>query len=165
MPDRRLLRDIRSAYDGMKAYQYEVGQYLLWYRFNKAGTTSDPVYDIGPQRSWYSVVWVPAHIGEYRRAGKNFDDDGLYLVDRVHAVLSYQAFYNSGIQDPDPNFQNHLNDRVGFDGKLFSVSEFLPQGRAADNFLTVSVTMIEVAQEELVEDAVPAMFRQYIVAS
>ena len=164
-PDRRTLRDIRSAYQGMKDYQYQTGQFVQWFRFDVADTTSDPVYGTGPQRQWYPAVTVPVMLGEYQRAPKNFDDDGLYLVDQGHLIISYFAFFSSTIVDPDPTGQNHLNDRVGFDGHLFSVASFLPRGRVADYFLTISVDLIEVAQEELIEDVVPSMFQPYIVAS
>jgi hypothetical protein len=133
--------------------------------FNPQETTSHPVYGTGPQRAWNTPITLPCQIGEYNRAQKNFDDDGLYLVDHVKLIFSYNAFFTTAMPDPDPNNQNHLNDRVGYDGKLFSVASFLPRGRVAAYFLTVSVDLIQVAQEEINEDVVPGMFDQYILAS
>lgn len=164
-PDRRLLRDIRSAYRGMQRYQVGAGQWLLWFRFNKAGTTSDPTYGTGPTRAWFPPITVPAMIGEYTRDPKNFDDDGLYQVDQVHAILNYFDFFSSTMIDPDPNGQDHVNDRVVFDGHLFSVSSFTPRGRVASYFLTISVDMIEIAAEELNEDPISSLFSPYLVAS
>lgn len=161
-PDRRLLRDIRSAFFGMKRAQLEQGQWVQWYRFNQQATTSHPVYDTGPQRQWYPPITLPVFLGEYRRQSQNFDDDGLYLVDRAHLIISYFAFFNAPIPDPDPNGQDHLNDRVAFDGRLFSVDMFLPRGRTASWFLTISVDLTEVSQTELIEDVVPSMFQPYI---
>jgi len=161
--DRRTLRDIRSAYRGMRRYQREAGQWSQWFRFNKAGTTSDPTYGTGPGRVWYPSVTIPVLIGEYQRAGQNFDDDGLYLVDRLTLVMSYNDFYNSGIPDPDPSAQNHVNDRVAFDGRLFAVDTFIPKGRVASYFLTITVTLREVAQSELDEDVDSSMFDPYSV--
>lgn len=164
-PDRRTLRDIRDAYEGMKEYQLHVGQWAHWFRFNKAGTTSHPVYDTGPQRAWFPPIVVPVLLGEYQRAPESFDDDALYQVDHVHLIFSYDAFFHSTMQDPDPNGQDHVNDRVGFDGHLFSVSSFLPRGRVASHFLTISVDLIEVAAEELQEDTDIPMFDPYLSAS
>ena len=145
----------------MKDYQREVGQLVLWFRFNEAATTAHPIYDTGPQRQWYPPVLVPAYISEYLRARKNFDDDGLYFVDHLHMIFSYDAFFRTGMPDPDPNGQNHLNDRVAFDGRLFSVSAFFPQGRVADRFLTISVDVNQVKQEEMDEDVEFTMFAPY----
>ena len=164
-PDRRLLREIRSAYQGMREYQTNAGQFCFWFRFNQGATTSHPIYDTGPQRAWYSPVTVPLLMGIYQRAAQNFDDGGLYLLDKLHVVLNYWDFFESTMPDPDPSGQNHLNDRVGFDGHLFSVDSFLPQGRVADYFLTISCVLAEVTQSELQEDVVPSMFQSYIVAS
>jgi hypothetical protein len=164
-PDRRTLRDIRSAYAGMKRYQEETGEWVQWFVFNKAGTTSDPTYATAPQRAWYSPITVPVMLGEYQRASKNFDDDGMYLVDRVHGIMSYFAFFSTTIQDPDPNQQNHLNDRVAFDGRLFGVSSFQPRGRVASYFLTISFDLVQLTAEDMASDANIAMFQQYVVAS
>lgn len=164
-PDRRTLRDIRSAYQGMKRYQEETGEWVQWFVFNSTATTSDPTYSTGPQRAWYPPITVPVILGEYERASKNFDDDGLYLVDQVHGVMSYFAFFSSTIIDPDTKGQNHLNDRVAFDGRLFTVTSFIPRGRVASYFLTISFDLIEVTAEDLAEDAAIAQFAPYITAS
>lgn len=161
-PDRRLLREIRSAYEGMKFYQLEAGQWVNWFRFNQSATTSDPTYDTGPQRAWYPPIKIPVIIGEYERAGKNYDDDGLYQVDRMYCIINYFAFFSTGMPDPDPTGQNHVNDRVGYDGHLFSLSGFLPRGRTASYFLTISVDMIEIGQAELYEDVAIPMFASYL---
>jgi hypothetical protein len=165
MPDRRTLRDIRSAYEGMKQYTTQVGQRVFWFRLNTTATTSHPIYDTGPQRVWYSSISVPVILAEYQRARRNMDDDGLYLVDHLHIVMSYDAFFHTGMPDPDPVFENHMGDRIGFDGKLFTATAFLPQGRVADYFLTISIDALEVAAEEMDEDAANPMFSSYVVAS
>ena len=162
-PDRRTLRDIRDAYEGMKEYQLHVGQWVHWFRFNKGATTAHPIYDTGPQRVWYPAITLPVLIGEYSRAPQNFDDDGLYLIDRVHLIFSYDAFFHTTMLDPDPSGQDHLNDRVGFDGHLFSVDLFIPRGRVASHFLTISVDLTEVGQADLDEDRPDSMFSPYLV--
>jgi hypothetical protein len=162
-PDRRLLREIRSSYRGMKDYQLQAGQWVQWFRFDKLDTTSDPVYSTGPGRIWYPPVTVPVMIGEYNRAPRNFDDDGLYQVDHVHGIINYFAFFSSGMVDPDPNAQDHVNDRVAFDGHLFEISSFLPRGRVGSYFYTISVDMIEIGLAELEEDPAVAMFLPYLI--
>jgi hypothetical protein len=164
-PDRRTLRDIRDAYRGMFEYQLQVGQWVQWFRFDQADTTSHPVYDVGPQRVWYPPVTLPVYIGEYHRAPKNFDDDGLYLIDNVTVIVSYDAFFHTTMPDPDPTGQDHLNDRVAFDGKLFHVTSFIPKGRVASHFLTITIDLAEVASEDLAEDVLDPMFQPFIVAS
>lgn len=162
-PDRRTLRDIRDGDRAMKEYQRQVGQWAHWFRFNLAATTAHPVYDVGPQRVWYPPITVPVMIGEYGRAGQNFDDDGLYRLDSVHFVISKSAFFHTTMPDPDETGADHVNDRVGFDGTLFSVDSFQPRGRVAGYFWTISVDAHEVAQEDLDEDAADPMFAPYIV--
>jgi hypothetical protein len=162
-PDRRLIREIDSIYKGMTDYQRDAGQWVSWFRFNKNQTSSDPVYDTGPQRVWYPPVVVAVYLGQYRRAGQNFDDDGLYLVDRVHVIVNYRAFFISGIPDPDPSGQDHVNDRVAFDGHLFGVDSFIPQGRTANKFLTISCDLREVAASEIAEDVATSVFAPYLL--
>lgn len=163
-PDWRLIREINSAYKGIRQAQRLQGQTVQWFRFNSTATTSDPIYGTGPQRQWYNPISVPAYIGEVIRAKENIDDDGLYPVHRIHGIMSYREFFQSTIPDPDYTGQNHLNDRIGFDGWLFAVVGFLPQGRVADQFLTVSFDANQVAQEELDEDMQDPMFGPYVVA-
>jgi hypothetical protein len=164
-PDRRTLRDIRNAYEGMKQYQVDVGEWVQWFRYNQAASTSHPVYSTGPNRQWYPPITLPVVIGEYQRARRNRDDDGLYQVDRVHAICSYDAFFHTTMPDPDPNGADHVKDRVAFDGKLFSVEAFSPAGRVASYFLTISIDLVEVALEDLDEDFALSMWQQYISAS
>jgi hypothetical protein len=140
----------------MKQYQWNAGQWVHWFRFDRPDTTSHPVYDTGPQRVWYPPVTIPVVIAEYMRASQNFDDDGMYLVDSLHIIMSYDAFFHSQITDPDPNGVDHLNDRVGFDGKLFSVNSFIPRGRVGSYFWTISVQCQDVAE---------SIFAPYIVTS
>lgn len=161
-PDRRLLREIRSAYHGIKIAQLGQGQYVNWFRFNQTGTTSHPIYDTGPLRAWYNPISLPVWLGEYQRAGKNFGDDGLYLVDRVHVICSYDQFFHTTMPDPDPYGNDHLRDRVAFDGHIFKVDTFLPRGRVADYFLTISIDLTEVAQTSLAEDGTIAIFTPYL---
>ena len=104
-------------------------------------------------------------IAEFERPPQNYDDDGLYIVDKAHLIFSYDAFFHSTMPDPDPNYQGHLNDRVAFDGYLFSVDSFQPRGRVADQFLTVSADLRGVAQEDMDEDTAISMFSPYLVAS
>jgi hypothetical protein len=161
-PDRRLLRDIQSAYHGMKLAQVDQGQWVHWFRYNQTASTSHPVYDTGPLRVWYPSITLPVWVGEYQRAGRNFDDDGLYLVDRVHVICSYDAFFHTTMPDPDPYGNDHLRDRVAFDGHIFRVDTFLPRGRAASYFLTISIDLTEVAQSDLAEDGTIAQFTPYL---
>jgi hypothetical protein len=149
----------------MWEYQIQAGQWVSWFRYDTVDSTSHPVYDVGPNRIWYPAMTLPVMIGEYHRAAKNFDDDGLYLIDNVHLICSYDAFFHTTMIDPDPTGQDHLNDRVAFDGHLFHVTGFMPEGRVADYFLTISIDVAEVATEDLAEDPAAAMFLPYLDAS
>ncbi len=162
-PDRRTLRDIKQAYAAMNRYQQQTGEWVQWFRFDQVDTTSHPTYSTGPNRVWYPPVTVPVVIAEDVRAGQNFDDDGLYLLDRLHLVISYSAFIHAMIPDADPLNQDHLNDRIGFDNKLFSVNTFVPRGRVAAQYLTISVDCQELAQEDLNEDVLATMFQPYVI--
>jgi hypothetical protein len=163
--DRRLWREIWGARQAFKDYQLEAGQWVQWFRFNKPGTTANPIYDTGPQRVWYPAITLPVMLAEQTRASQNFDDDGLYLVSRLHLIFSYYAFFQTTMPDPDPYGQDHVNDRVGFDTTLFSVDSFIPHGRVAGQWLTVSCDLTEVASEDLAEDVPAPMFAPYVVAS
>lgn len=150
--DRRFINEIRSLYRGLREFAYQGGMPVNWYRYNASSSTSDPVYDTGPERVWYAPITVSTIMARYIRAPRDYNDDGLFRVDRAQLVLSYFDFFSSTMPDPDVTGQDHLNDRVVFDGKLFRLEQFLPQHRVADQFLTIAIEMTEIAASELQED-------------
>ena len=150
MADSRLRRELRSVEKAIRQRQTLAGQWLQWYQIDYANTTSDPVYSTGPSRKWLAPVTIPAYSAWISQAPQSFGDDGLYLVDRLQAVVSVWEFEHRGMTLFTDD--HHLNDRVMFDGELFSVDSFIPGGRVADRYMTIAISALQVKPEEFEEE-------------
>jgi hypothetical protein len=139
------------------------GQQVLWYEFNVASVndaTDEDLYDEGgPQlrpgtddagtsRRWKDPKTVQVYMARLDEGAEDYDETGQYDVDRLTLVVNRQSLKNYGI---DPT-ADHLNDRIAFDGRLFNVNHFDKRGRLADTYLTITVTCVEVKEDERYTD-------------
>jgi len=154
--DRALRREVASINRALWRRQRHLGWSVKWYTFNPTLTTPDFIYDTGPQRMWNAPRVVPVYDRETVMQQNLFRDTGLYVVDEMALVFSYETLVSFGIHNPIET-TNHETDRIEFNGALFQVSQFLPQSPlgADQNFMVVSVRGKAVMPDELLEDAQP----------
>jgi hypothetical protein len=170
----RLRRDIRAANRHMRQESYRWGQQVDWYEFNPASVEDvdsddpgtgidDDLYDegglqertgttaTGTSRKWHAPQPVQAYMARLDEGAEVYDETGTYDVDRLTVVVTRELLAASGI-DPD---EDRLNDRVGFDGRIFAVNHFDKRGRMADTYLTITVTGTQVMDDEMQTDDLP----------
>ncbi len=154
--DYELRREVYSINRALWRRERKLGWNVVWYLFNPTLSTSDFIYDTGPQRMWNAGITVPVYEEEIVMQPNTFRDVGLYVVNEMALVFAYQTLLNFGIHDPVEQ-TNHEQDRIEFHGQLFEVSEFLPQSPigATANYLLVSVHGKAVMPDQLLEDALP----------
>lgn len=169
----RLRREIEDINRHMKREAERWGQTVLWYEFDPAsvqdegpGTDDLDLYDEGGyqvrpgtdeqgslSRRWKAPKTVQVTMARLDEGEAQYSDEGTYTVDHLTIVVNAHMLRSFGISQPD-DVGAHVRDRIEFDGRLFSVDSFVPQGRIADTFLTVTVGATEVKADERMTDAV-----------
>jgi len=170
--DRRLRRNAIRINQGLERFGRQVGQDVLWYEWNAASVEDEDSSDPGPQfdddlydeggsqpgrpdapvgrnAEWWAPVTVRVLQAVLNEGEQEFQDIGNYTVDRLSIVVAYEALVKAGISNPTDR-GGHMNDRIGYDGRLFSVDAFNPRGRIANvPGFTVSVMATEIKDDEL----------------
>lgn len=149
MPTDRLRREINSVNRGLRQYQRETGQTVVWYEYDTANSTEGSVYDEGPSRRW--KVGKPVHclfVMYYEsEISPDVTDEGLYEVDRLHLTVAADQFSRDGISNPrSPD--EHERDRVVYEGKTYEVRKYRLRGRTADTYMVVTVDLVEVKADD-----------------
>lgn len=171
MSDFRLRRNARRINDGLRRQTRLVGQDVLWYVWiaesvededsDDPGSVFDSdLYDEGGSQSiggnigtgqsaqWYAPITVRVYQAILNEGSQEFQPEGQYTVDRLTLIVSYESLKRAGIPNPTDRGA-HTNDRIDYDGRLFSVDSFNPRGRISNNVFTVTVQCLEIKDDEL----------------
>jgi hypothetical protein len=169
---RRLRRQQAWIDRSLKRATRAFGQSVLWYEFDPTSVEDvdsadqgvgfdDDVYDEGgtqfgggQSRKWQKPKRVQVFQAMLEEGMEQDTGDGTYTVDGLTLIASYALLVQQGISNPTDRGA-HIRDRIEFDGRLFKVSHFEPRGRISDYIETVTVTAVEVKDDERVTDAVP----------
>lgn len=155
MVDYRLRRNLWRINRGLKRFQYQTGQSVTWYPFDSAsldddGTDTD-LYDEGIAINWLPGLHLPVLQAYYIPATQNDTGDGLYLVDSLRLTIGVDQFQKfTHLSELDRS--HRLNDRVSYEGRVYSVNDWRPKGRAADKYTIITATCVEVREDEGVFD-------------
>lgn len=101
----------------------------------------------GTTRRWGKGKTIPVYQAILTEGERQYGDTGTYAVDTLLLIVNYKVLVRHGITDPTDRGM-HYNDRIEYDGRLFSVTHFYPQGRIADSIITVTVSATEVKEDE-----------------
>jgi hypothetical protein len=148
---RSITRDVLSMYRGLDKYQKLTGEYVRWYQYDAANSTSNPVYDEGPSRRWLPSIQVPVLFVLFQQPPNNPTEAGRYTVADVHFTVSYDQLVKAGISQPSVS-DLHFSDRIEWDGKLFDLEDYRLQGYVHGTYMTVGVDGHQVKEEELEQD-------------
>lgn len=170
---KRLKRQIEHMDRTMTGAALGWGQTVLWYEFNPASIEDadsgdpdvafdDDLYDeggsqlnrvggaIGSGRRWHSPKRVKVYQAMLNEGAQEFNPEGNYTVDTLTLIVQYSELRKK-ISNPTDRGA-HVNDRIGYDGRIFSVDSFNPRGRIADAIMTVTVQCLEVKEDEMALD-------------
>lgn len=115
-----------------------------WFVYDPDTTTTDDVYDEGPQRRYVEVpqpvrlLWALETEGENERT-----PDGRYLARKFAAGVSVTTLERSGVPDPEDT-PRRLNDVVMWEGKPFRIDVAEPNGHLERKAMTVRLQGTEI---------------------
>ena len=148
---RSIRREIRSINKGIKSYQRETGETVIWFEFDALGTTKDPVYDEGASRKWKPGKPVPVVFAYFQEAPETPNPEGFYMVNTIHFTVLLDTLRKSGISNPEDTAK-HMHDRFSFNGNTYSIDRYQKQGLVHGTWLTVAVDGHQVKPDDIVND-------------
>lgn len=148
---------------GLRGWQRQIGDSVVWWRFDYEESQINDIYDEGDGvgRVFYGPWTIPTIHCEHIEGGNGEPrDEGLYQVDQLNVIASYRQIQQCGLTYMDLQTGNYQRDRLAYDNKLFTVQECLVLGQVVRRDIIVSITAIQIKNDELVDDP---QFAQYLV--
>ena len=149
--------ELSSMYLGMqKDLQQQVGQTLPWYVSSFDVSQVDDIYDVGSSlvgRKWLAPVLVPV-LGVIKlESEERINDQGFYPIDTLQFSVSPDALNATGLSDVLTQPDIHLNDRIVYEGHVYSIRQVRVRGEIADSgYAIVGVNGQQVKSDEMITD-------------
>ena len=154
-----------------------VGTTIVWWKFDSANTTVDPIYDVGGNsgagRMWKTPLIIPVVNAHLEQGVSIQTDRGLYNADQLTIIINvdviesklnfYGANYNNipELSNVEINPDSYLRDRIVFRHEVFTPIRVLPEGIIQNNYTLLRVQCNQVNAEELVNDSQFQHFANY----
>lgn len=155
--------ELDNIYEGMdKDLQRETGQTLAWFVFDRTASVVDDVYDVGSSgggRKWKKPIYVPALNIIHLEDDEKVNDRGQYLIDTIRIAFSPEALASVGLQDVLNDPDDHTNDRVVYENKVFAIHQVRVRGELRAGYAVVGIDANQVKRDELTNDS---QFQKYI---
>jgi hypothetical protein len=153
MDPRREARQIAKHFD---RYHKDIGEGVLYFRFNAKDSAYDRVYDEGG-RKYYTGVRLPILWVDQMEAMENYAAEGRRPTQRIRMAVSARSLHECGVSiteahgnqlnDPPSDLRGWRDDRMHdlfyYDGRFFEVSGFQIRGRVKGEDVIVGMTGIE----------------------
>jgi hypothetical protein len=149
--------EYESIESGMATYlEQEVGQTVLWYVFDAAGTEVDNTFDVGTDylpggRRWEPPVPVKC-INAIRTEGAKQFTDGEYTSDTIHLILSANTAQKVAMPDLIKTWPSHLRDRLVWQGTVYTPTRIELRGVLEESYTVIGIDLIQVNPDELIDD-------------
>jgi hypothetical protein len=140
--------------------QRPVGSMTKWWVYDPSNTTVDPIYDTGAStggRMWrgpYDLPVIRAVIGQGR---VDQNERGYYNWDNLHLTVNgydLEKIAPGVLNNPDLQARG----RILWKGEIFRPVSVQQRGIIAERFVLVSLDLVQVMPEEMVNDP---QFQQY----
>jgi hypothetical protein len=144
-----------KAFQAMRGYAENNGDWLTYYRFDPDSTVMHDVYDeaiSGGLRYLPPVRVKCIHVTHIEGSNEN-SDRGFYYNDDLDAKIAFDLFVQAGMTMADIQTGNYLKDRVLYDRKLFSVTQLAIAGQIQERDWVVGLSATQLKPDELVKDA------------
>ena len=151
--------EVESANRGMSRYQRDTGETVLYFEFNPSSSSSHPIYDEGPTRSWFAPFHLPVMFVDFHQDDPVRSDEGLYVVSSCAFTFQLSVAWDR-FRIPPVNTGAHFKDRFAYGNPMtaFTVSDYEKQGLVNGRYLTISVRGEQLKEEEFFQDI---QFRDY----
>lgn len=138
-----------------KDLQQPAGTTVMWYVWNSAATSVDPIYDVGANdgvgRQWHDPVEIPVVKAIIKQGQTSLVQQGFYNADRLHLTIDHDVMMSlipDILDNPDP-----LNrDRFVWKGEVFRPIISQEAGIILERFTILSFDAQQVMPEEMVND-------------
>ena len=137
-----------------------VGTVVQWWVYNSAGTTVDPIYDVGSiggGRLWHGPFNLPVIKALVKQGVVQEDVRGFYNTESIHLLIDAEdaeAIYPNVFMNPE------LQDRsrIVWNGSVYRPNNVQPRAIIANQYTLLFVECLQVMPEEMVNDT---QFVQY----
>lgn len=149
--------EIAQVEQSVKGFQSsQIGDSVEYFRFDKADSISDDVFDegFGAGLVFHPSVNLPAlHVNHVEGGqGNGEDGSGFYFGDTIYVTTSYDIFTRTGMTQADVHHERYLKDRVLYDGLIFRVQSVNITGQVDERDTMVSIEGIQVKPDEMAND-------------
>lgn len=138
------------------------GTLAKWWKFDSASSVKDPVYDvepIGAGRVWTGPFTLKIVRSSITQGSNPMNERGFYNTDVLHLTtniddlfyVSPELFIDRGLIKPELDKANRY--RVVWKGQVYRPIKTQPAGLVAERHTLVVIDLIQVAPDEMVNDA------------
>lgn len=164
-------REQRHIWKEYKRFSGQIGEEILWFKFDMDGSSYDDIYDEGGKGYLPAIrcmaLWVDQiedpeqYSGEGRRptqrlrfavSGEELQLRGISTYEAHGASLGYlrpdAPYPPQPGRDAAPWLDDRLNDVVFYDNRFYSVSNFQIRGRLKNRDVIIGVAALELKPED-----------------
>jgi hypothetical protein len=148
-------REIREIWKHFDRYHRDIGEALIYFRFDADTSNYDRVYDEGfrhyHQGHRMPILWV-----DQMEAVEDYAPEGRRPTQRIRLAVSSLAMHECGIsitevhgnrlQDSSPSEiwrRDRMHDLFYYDGRYYEISGFQIRGRVQSEDVIIGLTGIE----------------------
>lgn len=148
-------REVRQIHKHFGRYHKNIGEALIYYRFDAVDSQYDRVYDEGFRR-YKNGVKVPILWVDQMEAMEQYAAEGRRPTQRIRLAVSSVSLYECGISitevhgnqinntSPSDVWRlDRMHDLFYYDGRFFEVSGFQIRGRVKGEDVIIGITGIE----------------------
>lgn len=153
-------REVREVWKHFGRYQDDVGETIIYYRFDVENSAYDNVYDEGFRR-YEPGVWIPILWVDESEATEDYAPEGRRPTQRVRVAVSALDVHQAGLSvaevhgnrltDESPSIvwrYDRVHDIFYYSNRYYEVSSFQVRGRAKGEDVIVGITGIETYPED-----------------
>ena len=161
-------REIREIWKHFMRYHDDIGEGLLYYRFDADESTYDRVYDEGFRR-YHKAIRIPILWVDQSEAPEDYAPEGRRPTQRIRFAVSAQSMHEAGIsvtevhgnriQDTSPSGvwrRDRNHDIMYYDGRYYEVASYSIRGRVQGEDVIIGITGIETfPSDDMLMDFAP----------
>lgn len=148
-------REAGEIWRHMDSYQRDIGEGLLYYRFDPENSVYDDVYDEGFRR-YETARRIPILWVDQQEAVEDYAPEGRRPTQRLRVAVSARSMHEAGLpvaevhgnrlQDTSPSEiwrEDSVHDIMYYDGRYYEVSALQVRGRVKGVDVVIGITGIE----------------------
>jgi hypothetical protein len=163
-------RETHAIWRHFKRYHKDIGEGIVYYRFDADSSTYDSVYDEG-FRKYHIGLRIPILWVDQMEATEDYAAEGRRPTQRIRLAVSARDIYEAGVsttevhgnrlQDASPSEtwrRDRMHDIFYYDSRFYEVSAFQIRGRVKGEDVIIGLTGIETfPEDDAILDFLPGM--------